>query len=86
MLLIYNNPDAMQNMSTSQQNEVMAEVGVIMDELTESGDLVGGEPLAHPALAKTVRVVDGALVATDGPFSEAKELLAGYISVEVANL
>ncbi|MEP7026758.1 MAG: YciI family protein, partial [Actinomycetota bacterium] len=33
--------------------------------------------------AITVRVRDGAQVTTDGPFAEAKEQLAGYLTVEV---
>jgi hypothetical protein len=47
-------------------------------ELTESGELVTTEGLAHPALAKTVRKQDGGPVATDGPFAEAKEVLASF--------
>ena len=38
----------------------MAEVDAIMKELTESGELVGGEALADPSNTKTIRVVDGA--------------------------
>jgi hypothetical protein len=53
-------------------------------ELTESGELVGGEALTGPEFAKEV-VGDGrtAPVVTDGPFAEAKEVLAGYQVVEV---
>jgi hypothetical protein len=48
-------------------------------ELTESGELVGGERLAWPEKAKIVRA-DGksAPVVSDGPYAEAKEQLAGY--------
>jgi hypothetical protein len=48
-------------------------------ELTESGELVGGERLAWPDKSKIVRA-DGrsAPVVTDGPFAETKEQLAGY--------
>jgi hypothetical protein len=48
-------------------------------ELTESGELVGGERLAWPEKSKIVRA-DGksAPVVTDGPYAEAKEQLAGY--------
>ncbi len=54
------------------------------DELRASGELVGGEVLAGPAQARRV-VSDGrgAPVVTDGPFAEAKELLAGYQIVDV---
>ena len=53
-------------------------------ELTENGELVDGQGLAGPELAKTV-TSDGvhAPVVTDGPFPESKELLAGYWMVDV---
>ncbi|MFD1146552.1 YciI family protein [Saccharothrix hoggarensis] len=52
-------------------------------ELTENGELVDGQGLAHPSLAKTVTFTgSGAPVVTDGPFPESKELLAGYWMVD----
>jgi hypothetical protein len=53
-------------------------------ELTDSGELVGGEALTSPELAKVV-TFDGktAPVVTDGPFAEFKEMLAGYQLVDV---
>jgi hypothetical protein len=54
------------------------------DELTRSGELVGGEALTWPEQAKTVRGDgSGAPVVTDGPYAEYKEMLAGYQIVEV---
>jgi hypothetical protein len=53
-------------------------------ELTEAGELVGGEGLAAPGAAKVVRADrNGMPAVTDGPFPEAKEFLAGYWIVEV---
>ena len=53
-------------------------------ELAQRGELVDAQGLAGPELAKFV-VWDGrgAPVVTDGPFPEAKELLAGYRLVDV---
>jgi hypothetical protein len=53
-------------------------------ELLERGELVDAQGLAGPERAKTV-VSDGvsAPVITDGPYPEAKELLAGYRMVDV---
>jgi hypothetical protein len=47
-------------------------------ELRERGELVAGASLMDPANARTVRFTDGAAVATDGPYAEVKESLAGY--------
>jgi len=52
------------------------------DELEAAGELVDGQGLADPSQAKTVRLQDGLPVATDGPFAEAKESLAGYWIVQ----
>jgi hypothetical protein len=57
---------------------------VLNAQLTESGELVGGEALTEPRFGREV-VSDGrsAPVVVDGPFAEAKEVLAGYQIVEV---
>lgn len=52
-------------------------------ELTESGELAGGEGLASPGEAKLVRAGKNGEPITDGPFPESKEFLAGYWIVEV---
>ncbi len=56
-------------------------------ELTERGELVGGEALAWPEATKIVRS-DGksAPVLTDGPYAEAKEQLAGFQIIDVESL
>lgn len=56
-------------------------------ELTESGELIGGERLAWPEASRIVRA-DGrsAPVVTDGPYAEAKEQLAGFQVFDVASL
>ncbi len=56
-------------------------------ELTESGELVGGQVLAWPEASKIVRS-DGTSppVVTDGPYAEAKEQLAGFQIVDVETI
>jgi hypothetical protein len=54
-------------------------------ELAASGELVSTEGLADPSLTRTVRRVDGAPVATDGPFAESKEVLASFSIIDVAS-
>jgi hypothetical protein len=53
------------------------------DDLTRSGELVHAFGLADASQAKTVKLRDGTPVATDGPFAESKESLAGYWIVDV---
>jgi hypothetical protein len=65
----------------------MAYYEALNNELTESGELVGGEALAWPEASRIVRS-DGrsAPVVTDGPYAEAKEQLAGFQIVDVESL
>jgi hypothetical protein len=83
LLLIYENPGTRETFFADQS--LMGQVDAIVNELTESGELVAGEGLADPSQAKAVRVVDGAPAVTDGPFAEAKEHLGGFMIVEVEN-
>jgi hypothetical protein len=57
---------------------------VLNDELTRLGELVGAEGLASPEAAKFV-VWDGRgePIVTDGPYTEFKELIAGYRLIDV---
>ena len=77
ILLIYQNPATWETFSEEERNRVMAEAGELMEELTQSGEWVGGEALADPSNTKTVRVRGGVPAITDGPFVEAKEQLVG---------
>ncbi|MEU1685409.1 YciI family protein [Micromonospora sp. NPDC005707] len=83
MLLIWNRPGFVEELSEEERNAIFGEVDVIMKELTESGELVGGEALAHPAQTRTVRAAaGGGTEVTDGPFLESKEQFAGYLTVD----
>jgi hypothetical protein len=82
MLLIYDNPNTREVFFGPQGADLVAEVDALIEELTESGELVGGEALADPSNTRTVRVRDGVPAVTDGPLAEAKEHFAGYLIVE----
>jgi hypothetical protein len=86
ILLIYNNPANMEALSEAERNAIFGEVDAIMQELTESGEWIGGAGLANPLLARTVRVRNGTPVVTDRPFAEAKEQLAGYCIIECESI
>jgi hypothetical protein len=54
--------------------------------IAEQGLDVHGLELADPADARVVRVHDGELVVTDGPYAETKEVLGGYFVIDCDNL
>jgi hypothetical protein len=56
------------------------------DELRASGHFIGGTPLHPVHTATTVRVRNGQLAVTDGPFAETKEQLAGFYLIDAADL
>jgi hypothetical protein len=55
-------------------------------EMIERGILVGGGALRPVRETTTVRVRDGEVLLTDGPFTETKEQIAGYSVLECADL
>jgi hypothetical protein len=57
-----------------------------IDETIRSGVGVQGHPLRLDADATTVKVRDGQLIISDGPFAETKEQIAGYDLIECAGL
>lgn len=56
------------------------------DGLRASGHYVAGSPLQPVHTATTLRVRDGRVSITDGPFAETKEQLAGFYMLEAADL
>ena len=82
ILLIYDNPDTREAFFGAEGEGLTGEMDALMDELTESGELIGTEALADPSNTRTVRVQEGVPVVTDGPLAEAKEHFGGYLMVE----
>jgi hypothetical protein len=56
------------------------------DELRRGGHFLGGEALDSARNAVTLRMKDGEVVATDGPYAETKEMLGGILLLEARDL
>ncbi|GAA4234582.1 YciI family protein [Actinomadura meridiana] len=82
MLLIFNRPGFVEELSEQERQDLFGDVDRIMRELDESGEWVTGEALADPSTTKTVHAKDGQPAVTDGPFLEAKEHFAGFLTVD----
>jgi len=65
--------------------EMIAFMTKVNEDLAAAGELVAAEGLADASQAKTVRIQNGIPVATDGPYAESKESLAGYWIIDVEN-
>jgi hypothetical protein len=62
------------------------EYRVFTDDLRRSGRLVGLDRLLPPDAAVTVRVRNGKVSTTDGPFAETKEHFGGYYLIEARDM
>jgi hypothetical protein len=64
----------------------MQRVVALEDEMEASGTFVFGGALHDPEEATVLRMGDGGLVMTDGPFVEAKEHIAGFYVINADDL
>lgn len=55
-------------------------------ELSRGGHFIGGEALDSARKAVTLRIKNGAVDVTDGPFIETKETLGGILLLEARDL
>lgn len=89
MILIHSNEQSMALWETLTEQQ-RTDFGVghlkLTEEMAEAGVLVVSEGLADPQLARWVSARDGETIASDGPFAEVKEHLAGFYLIEVDGL
>jgi hypothetical protein len=71
---------------TDDQSAIMAEYDAFGTEMGGRGVLRGGERLRPTADATTVRVRDGEVLTSDGPFAETKEQIGGFFLVDCKDL
>ncbi len=74
-----------QALPAAQREAMMADFDAMLTELSDSGELLGGQALGDPNTARLYRWDAGRPLVTDGPYSEAKEHLAGYFLLDVEN-
>jgi len=86
LCLIYDDPKQTAAMTRSQGEAIMKEYFAFTDGIKKSGHYLGGNALQGVQTATSVRVRDGKLSTTDGPFAETKEQLGGYYLIEARDL
>ncbi len=74
-----------QALPAAERERLNADFEALLGELSSSGELKGGEALGAPTDARLYRWDGGMPVATDGPYAESKEHLAGFFLVDVAS-
>ena len=63
-------------------DKLMTDMGKLIEEMTQSGALVNTAGLRPTAEGVRVRLSGGKIRVTDGPFTEAKEVIGGYAILE----
>ena len=81
-LLIYSHEPDWESLSEEEQAAIYGEYSAV----SETAGVVGGQELQPASTATTVRVQDGQVLTTDGPFVETKEMLGGFFLFEADNL
>ncbi len=63
--------------------ELMDAMAQLIEEATKSGTLLGSGALGPTATGARVRLSNGKVSVTDGPFTETKEIIGGYVQFEL---
>lgn len=85
MLLLHQGPGNMADLPREKMMEVVKRYYTWSSTMREKGKLVGGEKLAAGGV-RHIKVKDGAPVASDGPYAEAKDVVGGYFTIEVKDV
>ena len=86
LLMIAEDESQVQTATAEQGAAMMNDYAEFGKTMAERGVLQGGERLRFTTDATTVRVRNGEVLTTDGPFAETKEQLGGYYVVDCKDL
>lgn len=81
MVMVKSSPDSEDGVMPSE--EELNAMGRYNEELVKAGVLLAGEGLHSSARGALVKFTDGVPTVIDGPFAEAKELVAGFWLLDV---
>src|SRR6266853_1631341 len=86
LCLIYDEEKKVGAMSKRESDAFMGEYYAFTEGIQKSGHYVAGEALQPIQTATTVRIRNGKLSTTDGPFAETKEQLGGFYLINARDL
>jgi hypothetical protein len=86
LCLIYEDEKQWDALPAEQSDAILTEYSSFTDDIRSSGHFIAGEALQPTQAATTVRVRNGTISTTDGPFAETREQLGGYYLVEAKDL
>ena len=86
LCLAYEEQRVLDDLSVAEWEALRDETLAYVESLRASGRLIDTQPLQSAATAATVRVRNGKVAVTDGPFAETKEQIGGFFLIEAADL
>ena len=86
LLMIYSNEAQYAKMDAATGKQMMGEFEAFTKDIVQSGNFKAGDRLRPASTATTVRVKDGKVINTDGPYAETREQLGGYYLIEAKDL
>jgi hypothetical protein len=86
LLMIYASEADYAKIDEATLQKITAEYEVFTKSIIQSGNFKAGDRLQPVSTATTVRVREGKVLTTDGPFAETREQLGGYYLIEAKDL
>ena len=86
LCLIYDDEKKAVTMSKSDLDALMTDYYAFTEDIKKSGHYLAGEALKPVQTATSVRLRNGKLSTTDGPFAETKEQLGGFYMIDAKDL
>jgi hypothetical protein len=86
LCLIYEDETVGRALPKNEMEKVMSEYWAFTDDVKKSGKHVASNALQPTNNATTVRIRNGKVSTTDGPFAETKEQLGGFYLIEAKDL
>jgi len=86
LCMVYLDERALDGLSKSEYDALVAEALAYDEELRKGGHLIVAQALQPVQTATSVRIRNGRVSATDGPFVETKEQLGGFLLIDARDL
>jgi len=86
LCMVFFDENAQRALSKSEHEALTAEALAYDEELRQNGHFIVAQALQSVETATTVRIRNGKVSASDGPFAETKEQIGGFLLIEARDL
>jgi hypothetical protein len=86
LCLVYHDESCIDSLPEAEYQAIIQEVLDYREQLESSGHYITSAPLESVKTATTIRVRNGKMSITDGPFAETREQLGGFYLIEASDL